>query len=432
MTDSAKEQWQTSLGPSLVKLDETWQLDVSELQIVHGLSVLSRALTEMLFAKVRAGHRHVAERRSLRPREHPELIEDFGVDGVELVADEQFVEHIQEHPDVVEQQLRRLLGSLQRKRYRDALLPTDGRPSRTLLADFEDGLTSAAHSGVSYAIQNLAACGERARGDLRVVVTAAAAGRAALHAKPHLRIEDVADRQFIAGSTRIAQTWTEALRREAVRSRRSFVEQRAPHSHLFHQLDQAGLGSIQQVSVHWAESVLPLMIESEPTVCETILKRVLLALEDGVIRRLLADREVVCVIAGAVPVFVDISQMGRVLTFSVGQTRSREDADAFLRRMPALSDVVAGRRDAAPLDGVPVFLIHHMTAEIVGLIAAIRALGAATSLAYSSATLGNLRAATSTPCSTCHRTSSARSPWSTFLNAGRSRANTASPSSIHG
>ena len=375
MTEGDQEQWQTSLGPSLVKVDETWRLDVSDLQIVHGLSVLSRALTEMLIAKVRAGHRHVAVRRSLRPREHPELIEDFGVDGVELIADDQFIERFQEHPDVVEQQLRRLLGSLQRKRYRDALLPVDGRPSRTLLADFEDGPTSATRCEVSYAIQNLADCTARARGDLRVVVHAAAPGRASLHAKPHLRIEDIADRQFIAGSTRIAQTWTEALRREAVRSRRSFVEQRAPHSHLFHQLDQAGLGSIQQVSVHWAEAVLPLIIENEPAVCETILKRVLLALEDGVIRRLLADREVVCVIAGAVPVFVDISQLGRVLTFSVGQTRGRDDADAFLRRMPAVSDVVARHREAAPLDDVPVFLIHHMTAEIVGLIAAIRALG---------------------------------------------------------
>ena len=204
MTDGDQEQWQTSLGPSLVKVDETWRLDVSDLQIVHGLSVLSRALTEMLIAKVRAGHRHVAVRRSLRPREHPELIEDFGVNGIELVADDQFVERFQEHPEVVEQQLRRLLGSLQRKRYRDALLPVDGRPSRTLLADFEDGPTSGARCEVSYAIQNLADCTARARGDLRVVVHAAEADRAALHAKPHLRIEDVADRQFIAGSTRIA------------------------------------------------------------------------------------------------------------------------------------------------------------------------------------------------------------------------------------
>ena len=369
------EQWQTSLGPSLVKVDETWRLDVSELQIVHGLSVLSRALTEMLMAKVRSGHRHVALRRSLRPRENPELIEHFGVDGVELVVDEDFVARFQTSPDVVEQQLRRLLGSLQRKRYRDALFPTEGSEPRTLLADFEDDPTNKGRCEVRYAIENLFEGLGQTRGDLRIVVAASAAERNALQARPHMRIEDVADRQFIAGSTRIAQSWTEALRREAVRSRRSFIEQRAPHSHLFHQLDQAGLRSIQQVSVHWDESVLPLIIENEPSACETVLKRVLLALEDGVIRRLLGDRETVCVVAGAVPVFVDISQLGRVLTFSVGETRSRDDADAFLQRMPAVRDIVEGRRGEAPLDGVPVFLIHHMTAEIVGLIAAIRALG---------------------------------------------------------
>ena len=54
----------------------------------------------------------------------------------------------------------------------------------------------------------------------------------------------------------------------------------------------------------------------------------------------MAEREVVRVDAGAVPVYLDIAQLGRVLELSLGQRRQRDEADAFLARMPALSRII--------------------------------------------------------------------------------------------
>ncbi len=356
----------TSLGPALVREGAVWRLDLAELPIVHGLSVLSRALGEMVVGQARSDRVDVAVERRLRGRENPELLEHFGIDLVKVVAEHGAVEP---QADAVEGRLRALLGSLQRQRYREALFGADG-PPQALVAEF-DGPAG----GHRYILERLLSRSEAGRCSLRVTIEGGAARRLDLGTVPHLRIEDVGDRHFIAGSTRIAQTWTEALRRECVRGRRSFVEPRDPHSHLFRQLDQAGLGSIQKVSIQWSETALPFLLESEPVVPSELLKRVLLALEDRSVRRLLAAREVVQVDAGTEPVFLDIAQLGRVLELSLGQRRERADADAFLARMPALSAIVAQHGGEAPLRDVPVFLVHHMTGEIVGLIAALRALG---------------------------------------------------------
>lgn len=359
----------TSLGPSLRREHDVWTLGFDAQPVLHGLSVLSRAIAEMATSAARSDRSDLSVDRRLRARENPELVERFGIDGMRLVAEMATFDWIAEQPEMLETRLRALLGSLQRQRYREALLPDDRARTKALVADFDGEHAS------RFVLEYLPPRRGGAHGSLRVTVENVQGRRIDLASLPHVRIDDVAERHFIAGSTRIAQTWTEGLRREAERGRRSFVEKRVPHSHLFHQLDQAGLGTLQQVSLQWGDQALPLLLESDPQAIADMLKRVLLAFEDRGIRRLLGEREVLRVDTGLLPVFVDIAQLGRVLELSLGQRRQRLDADAFLRRMPALSAVVAQHREAEPLRDVAVFLVHHMTAEVVGTIAALRALG---------------------------------------------------------
>jgi len=48
------------------------------------------------------------------------------------------IKKIAESPEIFERRLRALLGSLQRQRYRDALLPEDRSRSAALVAEFGD------------------------------------------------------------------------------------------------------------------------------------------------------------------------------------------------------------------------------------------------------------------------------------------------------
>ncbi|MFO1054858.1 MAG: hypothetical protein U1F36_21780 [Planctomycetota bacterium] len=366
---------ETSLGPSLVAGTDCWSVDLGALPIMHGLSVLSRALSEMIVGQVRSDRIDVSAERRLRPRENPELLDQFGIDLVKVSAEHETVAAIAQGPEVFERRLRALLGSLQRQRYRDALLPTDRRESRALVAEFGD----AAHRH-RFVLEYVPAhrddeAHDLRRGFFRITIEGCTGRRLDLASIPHLRIDDIEDRHFIAGSTRIAQTWTEAVRREAERGRRSFFEQRHPHSHLFRQLDQADLRSIQRVSIQWSESVVPLLVENEPAEISETLKRVLLALEDRNLRNLLAQREVVRVDGGLFPVYLDIAQLGRVLELSLGRRRERSSVESFLARMPSLASIASRETHAAPLRDVSVFLVHHITGEVLGLIAALRALG---------------------------------------------------------
>lgn len=362
-------QQPTSLGPPLLREHDVWTLAFDAQPVLHGLSVLSRAMAEMATSLARSERSELSVERRLRSRENPELVENFGIDSMRLVAEAETFEWIGAQPELLETRLRALLGSLQRQRYREALLPDDRRLTRALVAEFVDVAPG------RFVLEFLPPRRPGGHGALRVTAESPTGRRIDLQSLPHCRIDDVAERHFIAGSTRIAQTWTEGLRREAERGRRSFFEKRVPHSHLFHQLDQAGLGSLQQVSFQWAETTLPLLLESEPHRVSDMLKRVLLALEDRSVRRLLAAREVLRIDTGSAPVFVDIAQLGRVLELSLGQRRQRSDADSFLRRMPCLDAVVRDHVGREPLRDVAVFLVHHMTAEVVGTIAALRALG---------------------------------------------------------
>jgi hypothetical protein len=105
---------ETSLGPPLVQIDGVWRLDLESLPILHGLSVISRALAEMVLAQARGDQVDVTVERKLRASENPELIEIFGIEIVKVAAEVASVAAFVESPEVVETRLRALLGSLQR------------------------------------------------------------------------------------------------------------------------------------------------------------------------------------------------------------------------------------------------------------------------------------------------------------------------------
>lgn len=59
---------------------------------------------------------------------------------------------------------------------------------------------------------------------------------------------------------------------------------------------------------------------------------------------------------------------------SLGSQRAGKSLESFLDRMPCTSLVIKGTVDQ-PLWGIKVFLVHHVTMEVLGLIAALRHLG---------------------------------------------------------
>lgn len=365
----------TSLGYPIEAHGSTWVLDLTDLQLLHGLSVVSRGLSEEIVAQAKADRIDINVERTVSLRENPELLEDFGVALIQVCAEHESVRSIADHPDACEHHLRALLGNLQRRTYREALLPTDpATASRALVADFSVASTEMPNRFVMEFVRSSV---DSRSGYLRITIEDPHGRRLDLGSIPHLAIEGIESRTFIAGSTRIAQTWADGLRRQAERGRRTFTEIRKPYSHLFQRFDKAGLGDLERVAIQWDDLTMPLILEGEPAELEHLMKRVLLALEDAGIWRHLSAGGLLRVDVGESSVYLDVSHLGRVLNLSLGHPRERTDVGGFLERMPALDAVVrrAAPPGAEPLANTSIFLVHHMTSEVLGLIAALRRLG---------------------------------------------------------
>ena len=362
-------RFQTSLGPVCERHGGTWTVDLTELPLFHGLSVLSRALGDLVIEQADSERIDISVERAIHPRENPELLHALGVSLVKVVAEHEVLGSIAHHPELFQDHLRVLFGTLQRAPYREALFAP---AAQALVFDFAFP-SAAGPVDTRFVLERVAARGGE-RCFLRITIEDPRGRRLSLDSIPHLRVADLSARTFIAGSTRIAQTWREGARREAERGRRSFVEHRKAHSHLFAQFGKAGLGGIERVCISWAEGFVPTLVEGDPAELDHLFKRALLALEDRAIRERLRERETVRVVVGDLSLYLDQAQLGRELNISLGAARERLDVDAFLERMPVLSGVVA-RAGAQPLAGVKVFLVHHTTAEVLGLIAALRQLG---------------------------------------------------------
>lgn len=98
----AKARIQTSLGPVCEKNGGVWTLDLETLPIYRGLSVLSRALADMVITQAREHRMDIDIERSVRPRENPELVADLDVRLVRITAEHATVERISRDPVLFE------------------------------------------------------------------------------------------------------------------------------------------------------------------------------------------------------------------------------------------------------------------------------------------------------------------------------------------
>ena len=372
MSDGAGDRFVTSLGPAAARHGDTWVLDLTDLPLLHGLSVLSRALGDLMVEQARSDRVEIDVERTVNVRENPELLQLLGLRAVRIWAEHGLVGDIAAQAEGFQSCLRAIFGTLQRQRYRDALFPSAGTASRALVFDLRPG--GAATAPLRFVVERLRWAPRPPEWYLRITVENPCGRRLDLGSIAHLVVDphDLQERTFIAGSTRIAQAWREGIRREADRGRRTFVEVRKPYVHVFTQLAKAGLGDIEQVALTWGDAFVPRILEGDPAELDVLLKRTLLALEDRHIRRALAERAALQIVCGDVSVHVDRSQLGRVLNISLGQVRARADIGSFLQRMPMLTRAVG---PGEPLRRIRVFLIHHITAEVLGLVAALRELG---------------------------------------------------------
>ena len=176
----------------------------------------------------------------------------LAVRAVGVHAEREVVAHVPDDVEGFQHHLRAVLGTLQQARWRRHILPDDSTTQPRALV-----FTFLAGAGFEYrfVLDRVAAAPAGRRFFLRITVEDPRGRRLDLSTIPHVVVDDLDDREYIAGSTRIAQTLRDMMQREAERGRRTHLERRKRGSFVFGQLERAGLGALELVHLAWSEAL---------------------------------------------------------------------------------------------------------------------------------------------------------------------------------
>ncbi len=365
----------TSLELPLVREGDTLRIDLADLPIFFGLSILSRDIAEKIINRYHLDRIDIEVEKRVKRTEAPELAA-LQVEYIKISGDYEVFEHIIPERDAFIEDVTTVFGSLQMRRWRKHIYPEDPQAeSRALVFQH---LRRRGEGDYPYRVilERLRSTKKPDKYFLRAIFEGLDRKRLDLATFPHEIVENPEGRTFIAGATRISSMLCEQVRWQASLGKRTYSEVKRTDSFIFGRLTDAGFDRLDAIQLSWAENYVEIFRAMEPDQLSAIFKKILLLMEDHTVRNLLEDGETIRVDFGDTHCHLDLSQLGRSFWVTFGHRRRSLDLDEYLRRMPPLEEIVARKETERPLEGLNILLIHHVTAEILGFIAALRRLGA--------------------------------------------------------
>jgi hypothetical protein len=217
---------------------------------------------------------------------------------------------------------------------------------------------------------------------LRITLEDAAASRLQLKHIRHRVVDQTVLPSCLPDVYLIAEQLHQGILRECMNSRNEYREIPAHQHDLFHHLRISGLSNLQTLHFFWpTDDIQMLLLEKQDSPdglsdsLRMLVKEIQL-LEDPQVLSCLVQGRVVEMISGEFHVFFDMSRYGACLNISFDVPRTFLTLDDYLNRMPVLRQSAAGRPGA--WNGVRLFMVHHMTAEVIGLLKAFAAAGCST------------------------------------------------------
>lgn len=374
---------QTSLGPSLFQTDEhVWELDLSNLRIFFGLSILSRSLAEEIGNQLHLVPGDVSFLYKINPNINHELI-DMHIHHVQVYSKAGVLSEWILYRSQFEDDLRIVLGTFQRQSIARKLHPEfygeDGRtnPSVALLFPFYE---MDKETVVNYQILLERVPSNVTSGDffLRITIDSAEESSLNLTNILHERVDEIGRRTYIAGLSKISESLTNSILSAAQKGETFFEEENRHFSKVFEQIEKTPFGRLTHINFYWEDQFRQLLISSSPENTLPLMKKLILILEDTDIANIIKDGGTILAKLGRAEVYVDLSRLDRVLNFSFNKKRTQIDSSFYLKRMSLLEQIADGKNHHLDFNGIHLFLIHHITSEIISLIETFRRLKAKT------------------------------------------------------
>ena len=369
----------TSLGYPLKKTKADWEIDLSELKIFSGLSVLARIIGEHIMDEAERSPGDVSFLYKVTSNINPELVA-MRIHYIQIHARAGILQGAQKSREVFIKQLITVFGTLQRQKWRIKIFPEEKKSSNTavskaLVFDFTDE-SFEAESRNRFILEK----GRNANSEIsfffRLTVEKIKKETIDLKTIPNVVVDDLLTRVYFAGSSKIAGSIRENIVHACSRGLDYYSEENRIYSRLFEQLEGTHLGRLESICFAWDENFSDYIQKEQPGQGTSLIKTIFLSLEAYSICDILHNGGTIKVILKNCYFNLYLSQLGRALNISINLPRKIFHMDDYLKRMPKLSSVAQKFDHDFDFLNTKIFLIHHITSEIIGFIESLKKLGA--------------------------------------------------------
>jgi hypothetical protein len=371
----------TTLGVPLVRhRDRHWLVDLTKIRVFRNLHTFVGLLINEVVEQCGFGAADIMVRRRVDPNLTPELAA-LGLDWVMLYARLDTAEGLPFHHRQFGEAMQMIFRTLQTERWGGILFPLFFRPSGPAAEEDQPALLFPFHhqdqngeKGHFFLLEH-----NRPGRFLRITVEDAESSRLQLRHIPHRVVDQKPLHSYLPDIHRIAEQIHQGLLRECMNERAEYTEIPAHQRGLFDHLQRSGLEHLQSLRFTWpTDDTQMLLIErsDSPSDSLAMLIKEIQLLEDPLVLGCLARGDLVEMISGPFRIFFDLSRYGASLNVSFDERRTVFSLEDYLAKMPVLTKALAGKGEA--LKGVRLFLIHHVTSEVIGLIGAFKKSGCST------------------------------------------------------
>lgn len=365
---------QTSLGYPLVQVEDVWEIDLRSLRIFTGLSVLARVLGDTIIDFIENNPGDVSLHYKINNNMNPELLE-MKIFGIQIYARAGILDDVLLFKEDFHSQLRTVFGTFQRPKWGEKIHPDfyEGKGvTRALVFPFH--LSARDEIDYQFILERVENSRFPEKYFLRLTIENHDRANLNLESIPHVFVNDLNTRYYIAGTTKIAEAMSDKILNACLKGSFSYSEESATGSTLFEQLEKTRLGKPDAINFYWKSDFIEIFQAISKDDGVIALKKIFLSLEDDVICRMLLDGETIKIDLEKAYISLYLTRRNKVLNFSINSDRKDLGLEYYLKRMPLLEKLANREGHKLDLKGVRVFLIHHITSEILALIDAFRRL----------------------------------------------------------
>jgi hypothetical protein len=371
----------TTLGVPLVRQDQQrFVIDLTNIHVFRNLHTFAQFLINEVVEQCGFGAADIMVRRKVDPNLTPELAA-AGLDWIMIYARLDAAESFPFYHRHFGNCMQVIFRTLQTEKWGGMLFPdffgvtqdNAGEASPALLFPFH--LQEKEGESGHYFLVEYSKPGRF----LRITIEDALTSRLQLKHIPHRIVDQFVRYSYLPDVYLIAEQIHQGILHECTNNRSEYNVIPSHQSDLFDHLLRGGLPDLQALHFSWPTDDIQMLLieqrEAPDALSESLamLVKEVQLLEDPQVLACLARGNIVEMISGSFHVFFDISRFGACLNVSFDKHRTVLTLIDYLAKMPALSQAAGQRRGA--MRGIRLFLIHHITAEVISLIRAFEEAG---------------------------------------------------------